>query len=184
MKSHFRIYLGIVLIAVILPVTFRTICTASEVKHLALNSPSFAAEGVIPISYTCTGSDQSPPLRWNNLPKNTQSLALILDDPDAPAGDFVHWVIYNLPANSSGLPADVPKTATLPSGARQGVNGFGHVGYNGPCPPLGPPHHYHFKLYALGSLLNLPDHVTASDLNQALRGKVLAVSEMTATFGR
>jgi Raf kinase inhibitor-like YbhB/YbcL family protein len=184
MKSHFCIDLRIALAALILPVAFRSICVASEVKHLALNSPSFAAGGVIPATYTCAGSDQSPPLRWNNVPKNTRSLVLILDDPDAPEGDFVHWVIYNLSSNSSGLPAQIPKIAILSSGAHQGVNGFGHIGYNGPCPPLGPPHHYHFRLYALGSLLNLSDNATASDLKQAMRRKVLDAGEMVATFGR
>jgi Raf kinase inhibitor-like YbhB/YbcL family protein len=109
-------------------------------------------------------------------------LALIVDDPDAPAGDFVHWVIYNLSANSTDLSKGQPKTAILPSGAHQGINDFGHLGYDGPCPPPGPAHHYHFRLYALADSLNLPERASAENLRQAMRGKILASAEMVATF--
>lgn len=105
---------------------------------LQLMTPAFTPGADIPAKYTCDGSDMSPALSWNAPPESTLSLALILEDPDAPGGTWVHWVLYDLPPTARELPADVPPDGTLPSGARQGRNDFGRIGYGGPCPPPGP----------------------------------------------
>jgi Raf kinase inhibitor-like YbhB/YbcL family protein len=149
-----------------------------------LTSTVFKEGQPIPTDYTCSGPDQSPPLTWNNLPTDTVSVALICDDPDAPAGTWVHWVIYNIPPDMNGLPLNVPKTETLPSGARQGVNDFGRIGYGGPCPPRGKPHRYYFKLYALDAQLSLAPGATRQALLDAMKGHVLAEGQLMGTFRR
>ena len=134
--------------------------------------------------HTCQGSDFSPPLAWTNTPPNTKSFALIVDDPDAPAGTWVHWVIYDLPATATGLAENTPKSAQLPGGVKQGLNGWPHLGYNGPCPPPGKPHRYFFKLYALDTLLNLKPGLTKKDLLKAMEGHVLAEGQLMGTYQR
>src|SRR5438552_10676499 len=113
-----------------------------------ISSPAFQAEGKIPSKYTCDGINISPPLEWKDPPAGTQSFALIHDDPDAPSGDWVHWVVWNIPPAKSGLPENFPKDKELKDGTRQGMTDFGKIGYGGPCPPSGS-HRYFFKLYAL-----------------------------------
>src|SRR5215831_17431918 len=115
-----------------------------------LKSTAFKANDAIPRNYTCDGSDRSVPLTWTDPPAGTKSLALIADDPDAPRGTWVHWVLYDVPATVKDLPEGLPAEEKLDNGATQGRNDFGKIGYGGPCPPPGPLHHYHFKLYALG----------------------------------
>ncbi len=107
-----------------------------------------------------------------------------MDDPDAPGGAFIHWVAYNLPATATALIEGVPRAANIPGGGSNGVNSFGHVGYNGPCPPPGQVHHYRFHLYALDSALNLGDSADASAVQAAIKGHVLASAELTGTFSR
>jgi Raf kinase inhibitor-like YbhB/YbcL family protein len=159
--------------------------TASEATvSFLLQSSAFMAGGTIPKQHTCDGADQSPPLAWSQLPGGTKSLSLIVEDPDAPGGTFVHWVLYNLPADGTTLSAGVPKQAELPNGARQGRNGFRRVGYGGPCPPPGSPHHYVFHLYALSGPVDLTSGAAASELRTALAGRILGEAQLTGVYGR
>jgi len=155
-----------------------------ETSALVISSPAFANSGVIPDRYTCAGEDASPPLAWRGVPRAAKTLALVIDDPDAPSGTFTHWIVYNMARDSSGLPESSLGVATPAVEYSQAVNDFGHPGYNGPCPPPGKPHHYHFKLYALAARLELPRDATAKQLAAAMRGRILAVGEMIATFER
>ena len=148
-----------------------------------LESSSFAQGQPIPQKYTCDGGDVSPQLRWSKAPQETKSFALIADDPDAPAGTWVHWVIYNIPASTSELPAGVPKTATAPMGV-QGLNDFKKIGYGGPCPPPGKPHRYFFKIYALDTQLPVKSGATKTDIEAAMQGHMLANAELMGTYQR
>jgi Raf kinase inhibitor-like YbhB/YbcL family protein len=150
----------------------------------SLQSAAFAPGGTIPKQHTCDGADQSPPLAWSRPPDRTMSLALIVEDPDAPGGTFVHWVLYNLPGDGSQLAAGVSKQAELPNGARQGRNGFRRVGYGGPCPPPGSPHHYVFHLYALSRPVDLTAGAAASELRSAMAGQILREAQLTGIYGR
>ena len=148
-----------------------------------ITSPAFLHEGEIPSEYTCEGKDVSPALEWTDLPPNTKSLALIVDDPDAPDPDapkmtWVHWVVYNLPPSCKGLGKEVK---TLPSGTRNGTNDWKRTGYGGPCPPIGR-HRYYHKLYALDA--ELPDlkNPTKVQLLEAMRGHVLGEAQLMGTY--
>src|SRR6266704_5735014 len=141
---------------------------------LQITSAAFSAGETIPKKFTCDGPDVSPQLKWNDPPANTQGFALIMDDPDAPAGTWVHWVLYDLAANARELPEGVAKQEQLSSGARQGRNDFGKIGYGGPCPPPGKPHRYFFKLYALDVKLDLKAGATKADVERAMKGHILA----------
>ena len=149
-----------------------------------ITSTAFKEGGYISRQYTGEGQDVSPPLSWTGTPAGTKSFALICDDPDAPAKTWVHWVIYNIPANATGLPEAIPKKDALPDGSRQGVTDFGRVGYGGPMPPRGPAHRYFFKLYALDSVLNLSPGATKSELLRAMEGRVLAESQLIGLYKR
>jgi len=149
-----------------------------------LKSQAFQAGDRIPTKYTCEGADVSPPLRWNDPPRGTRSIVLIADDPDAPVGDWVHWVIFNLPENQRDLPESVPTQETFPNGARQGLNDFMNVGYGGPCPPPGKPHRYYFKLYALDGMLDLKPRATKAKVLEACKGHILAEAQLMGRFGR
>jgi Raf kinase inhibitor-like YbhB/YbcL family protein len=138
----------------------------------------------IPEQFTCKGEDRSPALEWSDAPAAAKSLALIVDDPDAPAGTWVHWVVFNIPARAHALPGGVEKKEQLPDGTRQGRNDFGRVGYNGPCPPPGKSHRYFFKLYALDGALGLAPGATKSDVERAMQGHVLAHAEWMGKFRR
>ena len=116
---------------------------------LAVTTTTFSLGGAIPKGYTCDGADTSPDLSWSGAPAGVHSFALIADDPDAPVGTWTHWLIWNIPVQSTGLPKGVPKEETLGDGTRQGRNDFLRIGYGGPCPPPGKPHRYFFKVYAL-----------------------------------
>jgi Raf kinase inhibitor-like YbhB/YbcL family protein len=151
----------------------------------ALSSPAFSAGGGVPARYTCEGDDISPPLVWSAPPPDTRSLAVIVDDPDAPDPGhpkmtWVHWVLYNLPPTAGSLPEAVTDSA-LPAGARQGLNDWKRPGYGGPCPPIGR-HRYFFKLYALD--VRLPDspRLSKAQLEAASAGHVLARSELIGTY--
>jgi len=152
---------------------------------LTLTSAAFAPNGTIPADYTCDGSDRSPPLAWTGAPAATKSFALIVDDPDAPDPaapkmTWVHWVLYNLPANTTGL---VEGVRQLPAGTREGKNDWKRTGYGGPCPPVGR-HRYFFKLYALSA--ELPDlgEPTKADLEKAMAGHILDRAELVGTYQR
>jgi Raf kinase inhibitor-like YbhB/YbcL family protein len=149
-----------------------------------LTSSAFNPNDAIPKEYTCDGSDVSVPLRWKNVPEGTASFALIVDDPDAPRGTWVHWVLYDLPASVTDLPAGVGHQDSLSNGAKQGKNDFGKTGYGGPCPPSGPLHHYHCKLYALDRMTALKAKATKQQLLDAMKGHVLAEAQLIGTYKR
>lgn len=151
---------------------------------LQLTTSAFPAEGAIPKKFTCEGPDLSPPLSWSGAPPGTQSFALIVDDPDAPAGTWVHWVLYDLPANTKDLAEGVPKEAQLSNGARQGRNDFRKIGYGGPCPPPGKPHRYFFKLYALDKMLDLKAGASKVEAESAMKGHILAQAQLMGRYGR
>jgi len=148
-----------------------------------LTSSAFEEGGAIAPRYTCDGLGVSPPLSWDSVPNGTQSLALIAEDPDAPSGTFVHWVIYDLPPDTRRLPEDVPNRQTLSCGAKQGVNGGGSIGYTGPCLPSGT-HRYVFKIYALDTRFVLGGGATAERLSDAMQGHVLAEGRLISTYRR
>lgn len=152
-----------------------------------LTSPAFSHNGSIPEKHTCEGNDLSPALSWSDLPPGTKTVALIVDDPDAPDPaapkmTWVHWVLYNLPHDSTGLAEDV-KSAALPPGTREGLNDWKRPGYGGPCPPIGR-HRYFFKLYALDA--ELPDlgQLTKANLEKAMEGHVLTQATLMGTYQR
>ncbi len=151
---------------------------------LNLSSSAFQPGGAIPQKFTCDGADVSPALAWTGAPTATQSFALIADDPDAPVGTWVHWVLFDLPGAAHDLPEAVPKQDQLANDARQGRNDFGKIGYGGPCPPRGPVHRYFFKLYALDAKLNLKPGAAKSDVEQAMKGHILAQAELIGRYAR
>lgn len=148
---------------------------------LSVNSTAFQENQPIPSKYTCDGQNISPPIRWGSAPEGTRSFALIAEDPDAPSGTFVHWVIYNIPANENSLPEGTPGDKALQSGAQQGTNDFHKIGYGGPCPPSGT-HRYFFKLYALDTKLALYEGATRQDLEKAMQGHILAEGQLMGTY--
>ncbi len=150
---------------------------------LEISSSAFAEGEMIPTRYTCDGPDVSPDLSWSGVPETAKSLALICDDPDAPMGTWVHWVLFNMPASADGLPAGIPPDATLENGARHGTNDFRRLGYGGPCPPGGT-HRYFFKLYALDSALDLESGITKARLLEAMKGHILAEAHLMGKYKR
>jgi hypothetical protein len=150
---------------------------------LTLSTPAFAHGKSIPDEFSCKGRNISPALAWTGAPEKTASYAIILEDPDAPSGTFVHWVIYNIPAISNGLNQAVPHTPTFDDGAAQGRNGANHQYYDGPCPPSGT-HRYFFRLYALDTRMQLPPGATAEQLRQAMQAHILAQGELMGTFSK
>jgi Raf kinase inhibitor-like YbhB/YbcL family protein len=149
-----------------------------------LASSAFSNGESIPKKFTCDAQDLSPQLSWKDAPAGTQSFALIADDPDAPAGTWVHWVLYNAPAAAKELPEGVKKDEQLADGTLHGRNDFRKLGYGGPCPPPGKPHRYFFKLYALDAKLNLKPGATKSDVEAAMRGHVLGEAQLIGRYGR
>jgi Raf kinase inhibitor-like YbhB/YbcL family protein len=151
---------------------------------MILTSKAFEPGQPLPRACACDGEDRSPDLEWSAVPVHARSFALVCDDPDAPRGTWVHWVLFNLPADAVELSVGVPQTPELPSGARQGVNGGGKIGYSGPCPPPGGPHRYFFRLYALDTVLNVPPGASRADLDQAMATHVLAEATLMGTYRR
>ena len=149
-----------------------------------LRSSAFAPSGMIPEKYTCDGPDLSPALDWTDVPEGSKSLALICDDPDAPVGTWVHWVLFNLPPSINGLPEGIPPTEKIEQGGSQGMNDFRKIGYGGPCPPPGEPHRYFFRLYALDEKINLPSGASKKDLMRAMEGHVLGQTDLIGKYGR
>lgn len=150
---------------------------------MEIKSEAFPHMGKIPSIYTCDGEDISPPISWTNIPEGTRSLALISDDPDAPAGTWVHWVVFNIPSSWQGLPEGFPPVRETEEGIRQGINDFRKIGYGGPCPPSGT-HRYFFKLYALDTVLSLEPGSTKNDLLRAMEGHILARAELIGLYSR
>ena len=149
-----------------------------------LSSTLFVPGGMIPKQFTCEGTDLSPALEWSGAPENTKSFSLIADDPDAPVGTWVHWVLYDMPADAKQLGEGVPRDEVLSNGARQGKNDFRRIGYGGPCPPPGPAHRYFFKLYALDALLNLKAGASKADVEKAMAGHILAQATLMGRYQR
>lgn len=151
---------------------------------LELTSPAFEDGETIPSKFSCDGIDVSPRLEWSSVPEGTKSLALICDDPDAPMGTWVHWVLYGLPADTTSLPEGVPADEAIEDVALQGKNDFKRIGYGGPCPPPGKPHRYFFKLYALDTELDLKPGAKKKDLEKAMKGHVLAQGQLMGRYQR
>jgi Raf kinase inhibitor-like YbhB/YbcL family protein len=151
---------------------------------IELTSTAFQSGANIAKQYTGDGADLSPPLSWSEPPSGTKSLALICEDPDAPRGIWVHWVLYNLPAETRELEEGVTTKETLSNGAKQGKNGFGNIGYGGPAPPRGKPHRYFFRLYALDVAVDLSPGATKAQLMDAMKGHILAEGQLMGKYGR
>ena len=151
--------------------------------EIKITSSAFAEGGMIPSKYTCDGADVSPPLQWDAVPEGTKSIALISDDPDAPMGTWVHWILFNLPAQTRELPENVPPDETLPNGAKQGITDFGRVGYGGPCPPSGT-HRYFFKIYALDTELQIDTGAGKRGLLKAMEGHILGQGQLMGKYKR
>jgi Raf kinase inhibitor-like YbhB/YbcL family protein len=151
-----------------------------------LTSPAFQQGGAIPAPHTCDGTDVSPALHWEGAPEGVASFALIVDDPDAPSGTFVHWVLYDVPGHATELPENVGPSPELENlgETRQGKNGFGGVGYKGPCPPAGGPHRYFFRLYALDARLGLAPGAPRDEVEGGMEGHVLGAAELMGTYQR
>ncbi len=151
---------------------------------MTLISEAFEPGETIPDRYTCEGDDVSPPLKWREVPPEAESLVLICDDPDAPGGTWSHWVLYDLPSGKSSLDEGISPDPELPDGGVHGRNGFGHLGYGGPCPPRGEMHHYYFRLYALNEKLDLPPGATRSQVLDRVEGHTLAKTELMGQYQR
>jgi Raf kinase inhibitor-like YbhB/YbcL family protein len=149
-----------------------------------ITTTAFEPDGPIPVEYTCDGANQSPPLAWSGVPDGTLSLALLVEDPDAPSGTWSHWVVYNLPPDLHELPVRVPPGERTNWGGWQGKNDFGKLGYGGPCPPPGPAHHYYFYLFALDGELELSPEATRQALRRQIQGHVLAQAELMGYYSR
>lgn len=178
------VLMGILFCGIMVAGCFRSWSKGGASVAFEVKSSAFKAKEDIPREYTCDAQDVSPPLVWNDPPAGTESLALVADDPDAPVGTWVHWVLYNLPASTRELPEGIPAHETLANGARQGRNDFGKIGYGGPCPPPGPAHRYFFKLYALDKKLELKSGAGKAELERSMRGHILAQAELVGRYKR
>lgn len=147
---------------------------------MEIKSSAFQENAFIPKKYTCDEKDISPPLQWKNSPKNTQSFVLIMDDPDAPSGNWDHWLLFNIPADVVQLSENI---STLPAGTLEGKNSWGKTGYGGPCPPS-KIHRYLFKLYALDATLSLQNGATKTKITEAMRGHVIAQAQLIGRYQR
>jgi len=157
--------------------------TGDEKMQIKITSPVFSNGSLIPSKYTCDGQNVSPPLQWQNVPAAAKSLAIICDDPDAPVGTWVHWVLYNLPPDTTQLAENIPADRILVSHANQGTNDFRKIGYGGPCPPSGT-HRYFFKIYALDTTIDLQPGATKKQLLNAARGHIIGTGELIGKYSR
>ncbi|WP_293446064.1 YbhB/YbcL family Raf kinase inhibitor-like protein [Persephonella sp.] len=147
-------------------------------------SSAFEEGGHIPITYTCDGPDISPEISWDNYPPETQSFVIVMDDPDAPVGTFTHWVLYDIPSSVNFIPENFPKVPEI-DGIKQGINDFGKIGYGGPCPPLGKPHRYFFRVFAVDQpTLGLPAGASRQEVEMIMSGKVIDEGYLIGIYGR
>lgn len=153
-------------------------------QNISISAEAFQDGGFIPDEYTCEGEDLSPALAWKGIPPESESLALIMDDPDCPGKTFVHWVIFNIPAKVQKLAKGMPRSETISDGSIQGMTDFGRAGYGGPCPPPGKPHRYYFKIYALDQKLSLGPGASKKQVEDAMKGHILAKGELIGKYGR
>jgi Raf kinase inhibitor-like YbhB/YbcL family protein len=158
------------------------VVSVTHASAFELKSSAFPRNGAIPRTYSCNGPDRSPPLGWTNPPAGAKSYALVVEDPDAPGGTWVHWVLYKIPLSTRQLSEGVPRRDTVAGTGSQGMNDFKKVGWGGPCPPPGPAHRYVFTLYALDAEPSLPAGKTRADLDAAIEGHVLAQAELVGRF--
>lgn len=186
-----KYFLGVALIAATVAcAAFLLTCAAPARRVLArenafrLETTAFPAGGIVPAQYTCAGENISPALRWDGAPPATRSFALIVTDPDAPGGTWVHWVAFNLPSEVRSLPERVPRGDEIRGGGLQGMNDFRFNGYGGPCPPPGNPHRYFFRLYALNVQLALKPGATRGEVEDAMKGHILAEADLVGRYGR
>ena len=156
----------------------------SRAVAFELTSRAFPPGATIPTQHTCDGADVSPPLDWTSPPAGTKGLALVCEDPDAPRGLWVHWVLWGIPATATSLSGSAKADEKLADGSRHGRNDFGKLGYNGPCPPPGAPHRYVFRLYALDAVPALDPGATRAQLLEAIRSHVLGEADLTGRYGR
>lgn len=177
------IFIPIFLCVSLIGIQARQIEKEGYAMKLEIKSTAFVEGGTIPKKYTCDGADISPPLSWTKPPEGTKSLVLICDDPDAPMGTWVHWVMYGLSPNTLGLPEGVPDKKDVLDGAKQGTNDFRRIGYGGPCPPGGT-HRYFFKLYAIDSELDLSAGATKKEVLSRIEGHVLAEGQHMGRYSR
>ncbi len=154
------------------------------VMGFELRSPAFRPSEMIPKKYTCDGPDLSPELEWTGIPEGTKTLAIICDDPDAPMGTWVHWVLYDLAGDVANLPEGIPQKERIEQGAVQGINDFRKIGYGGPCPPPGKPHRYYFRIYALDQEVDLSPGASKADLLKAMEKHILGQAELMGKYGR
>lgn len=165
------------------PALTRAETDAAPETSISLGSTAFKDGGMIPKAHTCDGKDVSPPLAWSGVPEGTKSLAIVCEDPDAPAGIWVHWVLFNMPARGRGLPEGMPPDGILEDGSKQGMNDFHRLGYGGPCPPRGT-HRYYFRIYALDKRLDRKPGLTKSQLLRAMKGHILAQGQLMGRYHR
>jgi Raf kinase inhibitor-like YbhB/YbcL family protein len=156
--------------------------SGATTSAISLTSTAFEDGGSIPYLYTCEGDDISPPLQWSGAPVSTRTYAMVCEDPDAPRGTWIHWVLYNIPGDAVELTKAVPTLPEIPSGARHGRNTARDMAYAGPCPPPGKPHRYYFRLYALDISLNLPPGATQAELELAMNQHVVAQGTLMGTY--
>jgi len=178
-----KLFISILSIAII------TGCIVGEkeeniMKTIIISVDGFKNGETIPSRYTCDGRDISPEISWKGLPERAKSVTLIMDDPDAPGGTFLHWTLYNVPHTADKLPEGMSKSQMLADGSLQGITDFGNTGYGGPCPPKGKPHRYYFRIYALDTKLDLPPGAKSEDIEKAMKGHILAKGELMGKYGR
>ena len=172
----YRIFLSVLLAGLLL---------SGEAFGLELKSSAFNEGDTISLKYTGKGENISPPLSWSDVPKGTKSFVLIMDDPDAPMGSWIHWVAYDIPSTVTGLGEGILQDALLPDGTKQGINSFRWTGYGGPNPPPGKPHRYVFSLYAVDIVLEgIPPAANKGIVLRAIQGHVLGMASLMGTFGR
>ena len=171
-------------IALAITLTSAALCLEEGAMAFELTSAAFKAGEALPKKHTCDGEDISPALSWNDPPAATKSFVLVCDDPDAPAGTWVHWVLYGLPAGARGLPEGVKPVPTLPDGSKQGTNDFRKTGWGGPCPPRGAPHRYFFKLHAVDTTPDLAPGANKAAALKAIEGHVVGQAELVGRYGR
>ena len=161
-----------------------TLAPGQQASKMELKTSSFEPSGFIPKRFTCEGENVAPEVEWRNPPAGTQSYAIIEDDPDAPSGTFVHWVVYNVPAKYTRISEGMLKNDAMTPGIRQGTNDFSSIGYSGPCPPPGKAHRYFIRLYALDTTTSLHPAATREELDAAMQGHILARAELMGRFKR
>lgn len=168
---------------ILIPLTTGAEMKGGSIMKFKVESPAFQDGGMIPKKYTCDGFDVSPPLIWTGIPAETKGIAVIVDDPDAPMGTWVHWIVYNILPGTKGLPENVPPLKTLSNGGKQGTNDFRKTGYGGPCPPGGT-HRYYFRVYALDAEVDLDAGATKAELLKVMEGHVISEGELMGRYKR